>query len=176
MTDFNLNIPKPCNKSWNAMTPNNAGRFCDFCDKTVVDFTSMTKEEIKIYFIEHTKQKTCGHFKVEQTTYVPPKHHQLLINLYNKAETNLSTRFFKTPFLLFIGMLMAMAGCKSEVSGERVAVSNDTLLNQLDTTTNKNCSSIMGKTAITKLPKDTIQHQKGKVDLLIDGEVIEESK
>ena len=171
MADLKISIPKPCNKSWNKMIPNDMGRFCDSCDKTVVDFTSMTRDEIKVYFIENNKQKTCGHFKVEQTSHIPPKHHQLLINLYNKAETNLTIHFLKAPILLFIGMFMLMAGCKSEVTGEKVVISNDTLLNKVDTLTHENCSTTMGKTVVTAFPKDTIQHKKGKADLLITGDV-----
>ncbi len=55
---------KPCNVGWDQMTPEEKGRHCSLCSKTVVDFTQMKKEEIqwelKNYFAKG--QSVCGHF------------------------------------------------------------------------------------------------------------------
>ncbi len=55
---------KPCNVGWDQMTPEEKGRHCSLCSKTVVDFTQMNKEEIqwelKNYFAKG--QSVCGHF------------------------------------------------------------------------------------------------------------------
>jgi hypothetical protein len=40
-----LHIPKPCHENWDAMTPQERGRHCDVCDKTVVDVTRMRPSE-----------------------------------------------------------------------------------------------------------------------------------
>ena len=61
-----ITIPKPCNEDWDKMTPNENGRFCLSCSKTVVDFTSMLPEEIKHYFDQHRNKKICGRFKESQ--------------------------------------------------------------------------------------------------------------
>jgi hypothetical protein len=37
---FQLQIPEPCHEDWNKMTPVHKGRFCDSCEKAVVDFTA----------------------------------------------------------------------------------------------------------------------------------------
>ncbi len=37
-----LSIPKPCHEDWAAMTPNEQGRHCAVCAKTVTDFTQMS--------------------------------------------------------------------------------------------------------------------------------------
>ncbi len=42
-----LNIDKPCSKNWDKMIPNDAGRHCSSCDKTVVDIRSKSNLEIK---------------------------------------------------------------------------------------------------------------------------------
>jgi hypothetical protein len=36
-----VRIPSPCHEDWNRMTPNERGRHCAACDKTVVDVTRM---------------------------------------------------------------------------------------------------------------------------------------
>ncbi|MBA2481912.1 MAG: hypothetical protein H0V44_14700 [Planctomycetes bacterium] len=36
-----VRIPSPCHEDWNVMTPNQRGRHCAVCDKTVVDVTRM---------------------------------------------------------------------------------------------------------------------------------------
>lgn len=50
---FRIEIPKPCHEDWDAMTPNENGRFCGSCAKTVVDFTNMQTAEIQRYFIDN---------------------------------------------------------------------------------------------------------------------------
>ena len=63
-TILNINIPTPCHEDWNNMTPEQKGRHCKSCEKTVFDFTSKTDE-----YIVKTYQKNttlCGRFKTSQ--------------------------------------------------------------------------------------------------------------
>lgn len=62
MKNYKLTIPKPCNENWNKMTPDEKGRFCSSCSKTVVDFTKKSTKEIQDYLIEKNGQRVCGHF------------------------------------------------------------------------------------------------------------------
>jgi len=68
-----LQIPEPCHEEWNKMTPNERGRYCDSCCKTVVDFTGMTDQQI-IHYFSIASGKTCGHFANDQLNRViqPP--------------------------------------------------------------------------------------------------------
>ena len=61
-----LSIPTPCHENWEAMLPNEQGAFCNACAKTVVDFTGMSDDEVKQYFLQHRGQKTCGRFDTAQ--------------------------------------------------------------------------------------------------------------
>ncbi|MFT3678831.1 MAG: hypothetical protein QM791_01075 [Ferruginibacter sp.] len=61
-----ISIPKPCHEDWDKMTPNQQGRHCTACAKTVTDFTTMSDEEVKLFFINRTEEKTCGRFRTDQ--------------------------------------------------------------------------------------------------------------
>jgi len=57
--------PQPCHESWNSMSPVENGRFCSSCSKAVVDFTSMTNQQI----IDHLAASTgnlCGRISASQ--------------------------------------------------------------------------------------------------------------
>ena len=72
-----LSIPKPCHENWNEMSPREQGAFCTVCAKTVVDFTKLSNEEIKNFFLRHQGQKTCGRFTNDQLA-APRTLHELL--------------------------------------------------------------------------------------------------
>ena len=59
-------ISNPCHENWDAMTPQSGGRHCDECDKTVIDFTGLTNDEISTYLTEHAGEKICGRFSSDQ--------------------------------------------------------------------------------------------------------------
>jgi CarboxypepD_reg-like domain len=60
-----LSIPNPCSENWNNMTPQEKGRFCDTCQKCVVDFTAMTDAAVLDYFNKNNG-KICGRFDKRQ--------------------------------------------------------------------------------------------------------------
>ncbi|WGH74499.1 energy transducer TonB [Tenacibaculum tangerinum] len=66
MKNYKLTIPKPCHENWDAMTPNEKGKFCSSCSKTVVDFTKKSTKEIQEYLIANKEQRVCGHFYRKQ--------------------------------------------------------------------------------------------------------------
>lgn len=59
-----LTVPQPCHESWADMVPNDTGRHCSKCCKTVIDFTTWEKEDIVSYLQQH--HDTCGRFKNTQ--------------------------------------------------------------------------------------------------------------
>ncbi|MEP2935113.1 MAG: carboxypeptidase-like regulatory domain-containing protein [Gilvibacter sp.] len=61
---FTLSIPEPCHEDWNKMTPQDKGRFCDSCEKVVVDFTGKSDVTIANHLRDH--KNVCGRFNVSQ--------------------------------------------------------------------------------------------------------------
>ncbi len=62
---FVVSIPKACHESWDAMTPAEKGRFCQNCQKVVVDFTQMSDEQIHSFY-KNNPGKSCGHYYASQ--------------------------------------------------------------------------------------------------------------
>ncbi|AMM51018.1 hypothetical protein TH61_07220 [Rufibacter sp. DG15C] len=60
-----VTVPEPCHEDWNAMTRQDEGRFCHNCQKTVVDFTSMTDAEV-VRWLTKQEGNTCGRFTEKQ--------------------------------------------------------------------------------------------------------------
>ncbi|WP_288458801.1 TonB-dependent receptor plug domain-containing protein [uncultured Chryseobacterium sp.] len=60
-----ITIPKPCHENWELMTPEDKGRFCEVCSKTVRDFTNASDEEI-INVFSTTSENICGNFNESQ--------------------------------------------------------------------------------------------------------------
>jgi hypothetical protein len=60
-----LRIDNPCSENWDHMRPDHQGRFCSSCEKTVVDFTGMSDQEV-ISWMTQQKGNICGRFQGEQ--------------------------------------------------------------------------------------------------------------
>ena len=61
---YKISIPEPCHEDWNKMTPNEKGRFCDSCEKTIIDFSNYSKTELAKRI--NSGENMCGRFKPEQ--------------------------------------------------------------------------------------------------------------
>lgn len=67
---FSIQIPSPCHEDWNQMLPAEQGRFCQSCEKTVVDFSQMSDEQVLNYFKlkQQNSERVCGRFRAEQVS------------------------------------------------------------------------------------------------------------
>lgn len=65
-TNFSISIPKPCHEDWSKMSPNEKGRFCQSCSKSVIDFTDMPQQTIEQYLNNNGDKRICGRFKMSQ--------------------------------------------------------------------------------------------------------------
>ena len=66
-----LTIPEPCGENFNEMTPVKGGKFCGSCDKTIVDFRTMSDGQI-LNFYKKNNGKICGVFNEMQLNKAMP--------------------------------------------------------------------------------------------------------
>jgi hypothetical protein len=143
------------------MTPNDKGRFCNSCAKTVVDFTNMLPNKIEQYFQKNTN--VCGRFKSSQlnslTIHIP------IQTLYN--QTQYSKLFLLVLFITMGATLFSCAdknGNKQKI--EKVVLVEDSLALQTTTlglllppkiSANKNnITTVTNKTQIKFLKPATV--------------------
>jgi hypothetical protein len=107
MKKMRISIENPCHEDWQAMTPETQGRFCGACEKTVVDFTTMSDAEILQYFSKPSVEKTCGRFRVEQLAES---------GTANSLKPSKSLLHF--AYLLVVVLGVGLSSCNNHVQGE----------------------------------------------------------
>lgn len=98
---YQISIPQPCHESWDNMTASEKGRFCNSCQKHVIDFTQLSDKEI-IKLIEESSGRMCGRVKRSQM------ERPIYIEKYNKI-------FFPMKAQI-IGSLFALASIHPIIS------------------------------------------------------------
>lgn len=64
MENVSITIQSPCSVSSDRLTPNSNGHFCDHCNKQVVDYTSMSDDQMMAYIKKHGIG--CGSWREDQ--------------------------------------------------------------------------------------------------------------
>lgn len=81
LQSIQISIPQPCYEDWNNMTPQQQGRFCDNCQKCVVDFMRFTDVQLYRFIAEHNGQEICGRLKpwqLNRKVALPQKQYSIL--------------------------------------------------------------------------------------------------
>ena len=98
-------IPEPCHEGWQNMSPVEKGRFCASCQKTVLDFTHLSDNEI--LKLVSKDDNLCGRINVSQ----------LNRNLIATQRKSNYFGYFATSVLAFLGL-----GTESVVAQENPVV------------------------------------------------------
>lgn len=114
-----ISIPKPCHESWNAMLPEEQGRHCLACSKTVIDFTAWETDDIAAYLRQKNDEKVCGRFKREQVTVPPDPETGKLIYSVLKARVPFLRKVAAVIFICF-GLLSGSDSHAQKVKGKVV--------------------------------------------------------
>lgn len=80
-----ISIPQPCHEDWSKMTPAEQGKFCNACQKCVVDFTGFTDQQLYNYMLAHKEQKICGRLnntQLNRPINIPPQPHSKLYKYF----------------------------------------------------------------------------------------------
>jgi hypothetical protein len=101
-----IHIPQPCHENWQHMTPKEQGRFCGSCQKTVVDFSSMSDKELLNYFTKAGGQSTCGRFANDQ--------------LNRKIQPATNKKRFSLTYVwnLLVATVLIFESCNDTTTGE----------------------------------------------------------
>lgn len=90
-----------CSQKWEDMEPVSGGRYCQGCQKEVLDFTHLSNQEILDYFEQKSKVKTCGHFSEEQ------------LKQLNKSLQPPRTSLQPSLSTLVLGTLLTASSCQT---------------------------------------------------------------
>ena len=111
MKSHEIKIAKPCNEAWDKMSKNNLGRHCQLCDKTVVDFTKMSSEEIRDYLSKKGKERICGRIMKPAANRAPSKKQQWFNGMYLKINERVRFNPMRVSLLTCMSLLMVVFGC-----------------------------------------------------------------
>ena len=96
------------------MTPDETGRHCSACAKSVVDFTGMSDEEVKYFFLNKKEdEKICGRLKQTQL-------HSIVIELPQNIfsiQMPLWKKFLAACLLVFS---ITLFSCETKIKGDMV--------------------------------------------------------
>lgn len=138
-----ISIPEPCHEDWGRMTPNEHGRHCNSCAKTVVDFTGMSDEEVKYFFLNKKEERVCGRFRNGQlhriTIYLPENIFYIQLPFWKK--------FLVASLVVFSTTIFS---CNTSINGKTVKIDESipSVIEKIKTEKNK---GIYTGIAFTKL-------------------------
>jgi hypothetical protein len=114
-----LTIPEPCHEDWIKMTTTEKGAFCKVCTKEVVDFSTMSQQEVKDFFIakakSETEGKTCGRFKPKQLNSPMAIDNSLPVKTYSFYQLQ---KFAAALLIVFGTTLMSCNTSMGQITGE----------------------------------------------------------
>jgi TonB family protein len=109
------NIPTPCPADWDKMKIGLHSRFCNQCEKNVMDFTRKRRQEILEYLILNKNQNTCARLLKSQLDY---SHQDLIVTIQSisKKQANPNLAFY----LLTAGAMFLASSTTHKASAQVV--------------------------------------------------------
>jgi hypothetical protein len=106
---MNIKIEKPCHEDWSKMTSEAQGKFCNACEKSVVDFSMMSDAQILHYFSQPKTQKVCGRFNADQLD-------RALVNMIPERLSP-TPQLLHFAYLLIVVLGVGLSSCSNTVTG-----------------------------------------------------------
>lgn len=169
MKNQDLKIEKPCLEDWNKMTPNQLGRHCQLCKKTVVDFTKMSSEEIKEYLSNRGNERICGRILKEPVKRIPSKKEQWFNNQQLRINQKIGFIPMRTSLLSILSILMVLFGCNQSTAERKPDTKKNSPITSGDSIANDSTQRIdelhtVGNIAKPEPLMGDIVHELGEVD------------
>ena len=140
-----LKIETPCTEDWNKMSQNKVGRHCGICDKTVVELTVMSKEDIANYISKKSQKQICGRIlvpkKKDATLEIKLKR------LYKNIEDKIRFKPLRISLLGSLSLIMLIAGCTENHKSDGVKKQQVRQIIHTDT--------LIGDTIAAEIQKET---------------------
>src|SRR5688572_420565 len=112
---MSVNIPEPCHEDWEKMLPDEKGKFCLSCCKSVFDFSNKSDTEIHQVLMENKGQKICGRFTKTQLN----RPLNIRVNLADiPANMSMTHSFAIAVFLVFGSLLFSCTDSYGQKMGE----------------------------------------------------------
>ncbi len=115
---MHIHIPQPCSESWDAMQPAASGRHCAQCDKTVIDFTGMSAEEIGLYLQLNAGQSVCGRFHQRQLSDELPTPNEAVLYIVRAPWAFLKQVAAIILFALFLTATPAVSDARQKIKSK----------------------------------------------------------
>lgn len=114
---MNPQLEFSCPENWNAMSPQEGGRYCGSCEKVITDFSQMSNEEIIRQMNLSKGEKSCGSFKAYQLQDPFEDKRNLLVRFYQRIAASNKTMLPKFISLGLVTILLLLSGCHRRMSG-----------------------------------------------------------
>lgn len=113
MENSKVHLHFTCTKKFENMTPNEQGRFCAECEKTVTDFREIPVSNIGDK-VQWDQENACGNFYAHQLDRPFGNWKDKIISFYQQGKNRSENFGFTRPIALFLltGLLI-VTGCKS---------------------------------------------------------------
>lgn len=126
-----IQIPIPCHENWDEMIPNEKGNFCKVCNKTVIDFTNMSEQELIAYFENKKPGAICGRLRADQLTKEEVIPTNWVNSLHVFVDKKINFQPFKRVAFLFLGIAVFFVSCikkREDIKGKMMVPKKDTLV------------------------------------------------
>jgi hypothetical protein len=106
-----VRISEPCHMTWREMDKieNSTSRHCKECSIDLVDFTSMSDEEMISYLSARKTEKVCVKMYAADALSDASKVQVILLDWYRKTNSSLINRHLKAVILVIIGSVLLTA-------------------------------------------------------------------
>jgi hypothetical protein len=159
-----ITIPEPCDQKWSEMQACGSNRFCNKCEKQIIDFTYYSDAALT-KVIEENEGRICGKFtkdQLDRELFKPIKRKSFFANL--------STRWFGLWLFLTSPFYSVKAHTPTEVTPELKTGKVDTNRFYISgTVVGEDGQPILdAKVKIIELGKETLTDSNGKFKIVFE--------